>query len=177
MKWISASVSALLLTQSLLIHGSTGPVPVKSESARQFVQAFYDWYTPKALNGSAGDGWDLVLKSKRFVFSQRLVQALREDSAAAAKVKGEIVGLDFDPFLNSQDPDTRYLVRKVEQKGRSTLVSVHGVSDGKPSAKADVIVKLDKQNGHWRVTNFLYPIGDDLLGVLKKLKQERIHHR
>jgi hypothetical protein len=68
-------------------------------SLRGFVQGFYDWYVPKALGDNAGPAWDLVLRSRSSDLSPQLVQALREDLTAQAKAKGEIVGLDFDPFL------------------------------------------------------------------------------
>ena len=42
---------------------------------------------------------------------------LREDAKAQAKVKGEIVGLDSDPFLASYDPCERYEVGTVTQSG------------------------------------------------------------
>jgi hypothetical protein len=43
-------------------------------------------------------------------FESGLLAALKEDVAAQAAAKGEIVGLDFDPFLNTQDPAESYEV-------------------------------------------------------------------
>jgi hypothetical protein len=34
---------------------------------------------------------------------------LKEDLAESAKVPDEIVGLDFDPYINGQETPTRYL--------------------------------------------------------------------
>jgi hypothetical protein len=45
---------------------------------------------------------EIVLKSK-YAFSPELASKLKEDLAAQEKSPGEIVGLDFDPFLNAQD--------------------------------------------------------------------------
>ena len=42
---------------------------------------------------------------------QTLLQALRVDSEASAHAKDDIVGLDFDPFIGSQDPANRYEAR------------------------------------------------------------------
>ncbi len=140
------------------------------------MQGFYDWYTPKALADNAGPASDIALKSKSSVFGTKLLKALREDSAAAAKAKGEIVGLDFDPFLNSQDPDSHYSVGKITRKGESYYVSVHSVSSGKLSAKADVIAKLEMHGGTWRFTNFIYLNGPNLLSLLYDLKRDRVRH-
>jgi hypothetical protein len=59
---------------------------------------------PKSLKDGTDTAWNLAIKTKSSVFSPQLALALKEDSAAQAKAEGEIVGLDFDPFLNSQDP-------------------------------------------------------------------------
>ena len=169
-----APLCALLLTHSFGLQASADSVPKEKVSARRFVQAFYDWYTPKTLNDHDGPASDLALKLKSSAFSPSLLLALREDSAAQAKSKDEIVGLDFDPFLASQDPDPRYLVGKTERKGGSYYVSVHSFRFGKRSAKPDVIAKLEKYHGAWRFTNFIYPDGGNLVGTLLMLKQERL---
>jgi len=138
-------------------------------TARKFVQSFYDWYVVEVEKTHRGP-WDVILKPRRTSFSPILLNALHEDALAAAKAKGELVGLDFDPFLNSQDPDKHYFAGKVEMKGSFLLVSV---SSGKPSAKPIVTAKIENHNGQWRFTNFLYPDSGNLLGVLKQLKTDR----
>ena len=152
-------------------------VPSETESARKFVQGFYDWYTPRVLSGKGGAGWDLVHTSKKSAFTPALLNALSEDLKASKKVKDEIVGLDFDPFLSSQDPVSHYSVTKVEKRGQAYLASVNGMTGGKPSAKADVIARVEKVKGTWRFTNFMYPSGENLLGVLAKLKKDRAPHK
>jgi hypothetical protein len=100
--------------------------------------------------------------------------------AAAAKNSDEIVGLDFDPFLNTQDPCNRYEVGKAIAKGNSYWVEVYGICSGKRSAKPDVWPEVVRVNGHWRFANFHYehqageyPDSADLLGILKTLRQDR----
>jgi hypothetical protein len=148
-----------------------------SKSLRNFAQNFYDSYTPLVLKSHGKPPWEGVLKSKRSEFSTELVRALREDFAAQAKDPGEIVGLDFDPFLNSQDPGEHYEVGKIMQKGDSYFVEVSGVWSGKKSEKPDVVVQLVNQDGHWLFVNFYdggkYPNGGDLLTILKALRDER----
>jgi hypothetical protein len=59
------------------------------------------------------------------------VKGLKEDLAASKKSPGEIVGLDFDPFLNAQDIAERYLVGKITPKGDHYWVEVFGVWGGR----------------------------------------------
>jgi hypothetical protein len=142
-------------------------------SLRGFVQGFYDWYVPKALGDNAGPAWDLVLRSRSSDLSPQLVQALREDLTAQAKAKGEIVGLDFDPFLNSQDPGERYEVGTITPKDGGYRVEIHGVWSGKKHEKTDVVAVVVQKNGRWLFVNFDYPEGRDLLAVLKSLRESR----
>jgi ribosomal protein L21E len=152
----------------------------ESETVRQFVQSFYDWYTPLAFGwhpfGShqAGSASDKALQTRPFYLTRHLLRVLKEDSAAQAKVKGYIVGLDFDPFMNSQDPDQYYKVGTVKQKGRSFWVDVHAVTDGKADKGVIVVAEVVKLHGKYRFANFYYPSGsEDLLSILKLLKRDR----
>src|SRR5207253_10846874 len=88
-------------------------------SREPLVQGFYDWYAPKAVSTTVGFACDLAIAYRSSDFSPQLVQELREDSAAQANVEGVIAGLDFDPFLDSQDPGERYEVGTIAQKGSS----------------------------------------------------------
>jgi hypothetical protein len=143
----------------------------QTESLRGFVQEFYDWYVPKALSDNSGPAWIIALKTKRHWFSSALASNLREDADAQAKAEGEIVGLDFDPFLNSQDPGNHYEVGKITQKGQKYLVDIYIVSSGKRREKPAVIAEVAQQNGQWLFVNFHYPDNRDLLGVLKLLRE------
>jgi len=103
-----------------------------------------------------------------------LACALEADSAAQANALGEIVGLDFDPFLNTQDPYDRYAVGKVTRKGQRCLVDVYGVHSGKRSDRPDVVPELVRRHGSWVFMNFHYPRErTDLLSILKRLRQKR----
>ncbi len=158
-----------------LTHITIAPKVVDAESAAcsKFVGEFYIWYL---AHGKNADPLRAALKSKKANFSGELVKALNEDYKAAAKSPGEIVGLDFDPVLNSQDPWEKYVPGKVAKKGNHYLVEVFGVNNGKRSPEADVIPKLQKVGSKWVFTNFLYKHAgktDDLLSILKQLKAER----
>lgn len=143
------------------------------DSVRRFVQEFYDWYVPKTLNDNSSPAWNFAINIKRSVFSPQLAQALQDDSAAQAKADGEVVGLDFDPFLNSQDPGLHYKVGMITQKGKSYWVDVHSVSAGKLSVKPRIVAEVVRKNGQWCLVDFHYSNGHNLLGVLKELKESR----
>jgi hypothetical protein len=173
----------LLGLPDLLQAQTTLNDPDALKSARKFVQDFYSWYVPNALKPI--NAMDLALKDRSYVFSPRLFEALKEDSEAQARAR-EIVGLDFDPFLDTQDPAERYQLGRITQKGNTYLVEVFGVYDVRPSdlpeGLPEVIAEVARRNGQWVFTNFLYPPlakqfpdSANLLALLKGLKEDRRH--
>jgi hypothetical protein len=168
------SLLAILVYALLAMQTHAGPHQVaqanESAAASRFVQSFYEWYTPRALKGDAGM---VALKARPAIFSPKLRSALEEDKEAALHAKHEIVALDFDPFLNSQEPNPHYSVGLVEHKGQSWLVSVYGSSLRVKSSEASVIAVVEKGKGGWRFTNFLYDKGQDLLKTLRELDASR----
>src|SRR5579872_7505605 len=76
--------------------------PDQSASCRRFAQAFYDWYVPLLQKQSNGPTSDIALRRKAEMFGPNLLRALKLDSAAQARAKGELVGIDFDPFVGGQ---------------------------------------------------------------------------
>lgn len=148
------------------------------KSCRNFVQGFYDWYVPKALKEGSGHAWDLALKNKGYVFSSEVSRLLKEDSEAQAKVAGEIVGLDFDPFLNSQDLGERYVVGDVTPKDDSYWAEVYAIRSGNKSEKPVAVPELVFKDGRWLFVNFHYgksdhPERENLLSILKSLRKRR----
>jgi hypothetical protein len=141
-------------------------------SAHDFVQEFYNWYVPVALRHNAVSAWDIALKDRSSVFSPELLRALKEDSVARAKAVGDIVGLDFDPFLSSQDPGQRYEVGRITQKGEVWQVEITPVRGGKRIGKPCVVVELSHRDGRWQFVNLHYDDGD-LLTTLRLLKEDR----
>ena len=83
------------------------------------------------------------------------------------------MGLDFDPFLNSQDPAERYEVGRISHKGDSYFVDIHGVWSDKRHENPDVMAEVLHKNAHWVFVNFHYPEDRDLLAVLKSLRDSR----
>jgi hypothetical protein len=168
----------LLISLSPFLLFAQGKSAQETEaSCRRFAQAFYDWYVPKALKDHRGPASDLALRYRRTAFSAELVQKLSEDSAAQAKAS-EIVGLDFDPFLNSQDPSERFVVGGVTRRGDKYFVEVRGIQSGK--AQENVVPELVlTKTGHWRFANFHYgpsksSADENLLSILDSLRRERL---
>jgi hypothetical protein len=169
-KSTTCGLGLLLAIFSCLAPGQATPASVPAQSARKFVEEFYRWYVPKAPKPNAVE---LALKDRGDAFSPELLGALREDSAAQAKATGEIVGIDFDPFLGGQDPRRHYEVGGVTQKGEGYWVEVYGMESGKRTAQPDMIAEVQRLNGHWVFVNFHFPDGGDLLKTLRILRQER----
>jgi hypothetical protein len=167
----------VLATASRYAVAQVSTNPEETSSCRQFAQAFYDWYVPftqKRMNGPASD---IALKRKADMFSQELLRALKIDSGAQARAKGELVGIDFDPFVGSQDPAGHYEVRRVTWRGDRCSVEVWPASPTDTAAKSekpDVVAELVQEKGHWQFLNFHYPdLKADLIGVLAQLREDR----
>jgi hypothetical protein len=160
------------------LHAQAKSAQKVSTSLPDFVRSFYDWYVPKALAENAVPASERAIKYRSSSFSPELIRALREDSEAQAKAQGTIVGLDFDPFLNSQDPAERYRIGPITKRGSHYWVDVYGVWPGKKREKPDVVPELMHKNGHWIFVNFHYemkeyPDDGDLLTILKILWEDR----
>lgn len=127
---------------------------------------------------SEGSVFEKTLSEKASSFSPDLLKALQEDLAASKKSPDEIVGLDFDPFLDAQDTAEKYVVGEVHQQGDRYRVDVFGFWEGKKNPKPDVVPELAFQNGNWVFMNFHYresdiPVNENLLSVLQQLKKDR----
>ncbi len=157
------------------LQAQTPTTPSQPQDCGPFVQQFYNWYVAK-LNAlikrnSLGleSALEVTLREKRSSFSSELVKGLKEDLAASKKSHGEIVGLDFDPFLNAQDIAERYLVGKITPKGDHYWVEVFGVWGGQKNSNFE--------NGQWIFTNFHYgktdiPVNENLVSILQGLKKD-----
>lgn len=146
-------------------------------SCKSFVQQFYTWYVSKSKQPLVKNSspLDIAMNTKKDAFNADLLQRLKEDAAASAKVKDEVVGLDFDPILNSQEQPEKYEAGNVSTKGTNYLVDVYSYSGGKKSAKPDVVPELAQSNGKWQFVNFHYKdtSEENLLTILKNLKEQR----
>jgi hypothetical protein len=157
----------------------TSPVAQADSNAlaRDAVARFYAWYTPLAAHTP---GADLrALRDSRWHFDAALAAALRADVAASGKSPSEVVGLDMDPFLNSQDPCNRYAPTGVRRDGTSRLVDVRGSGGCEAHQTTDVTVRVAFQSDHVVFSNFIYSrkAGDDLRHILVQLAADRSKKR
>ena len=156
----------VLLMLPCSVAAQSGGSKEVSKSPREFVQEFYKWYVPKALNSKITRAWDAALKYKSAAFGYELAQLLREDSAAQAKCE-ELIGIDFDPFLNTQDPTIGYEVGEIKQNDKHYQADIYSVESGKRNEKSRVSADIVENQGYWVFVNFLYSDGGDLLKILK----------
>jgi hypothetical protein len=155
------------------------------KSCQDHVQRFYNYYLHYPNDPGPMPTEMRVIKEKKYAFSAQLEKLLRADYEASAKVSGEIVGLDFDPFTASQEELEHYSADKVtllSGKGKKTdsyLVDVYSVRGGKKEAKPAVIPELVNEQGKWVFVNFHYgktefPENENLISVLKALAKSRL---
>jgi hypothetical protein len=159
-------LSLILAPASAFAVGANAAPPEdpSEASARTFVQGFYDWYVGKVLVASKkGSGYGFIdaVRQRPAAFSPELKRLLEEDVAAASKCKDDVVGLDWDPFLETQELPGSYAVGKVEKTAQGFRVSVD-VRDAKargahnPVAQADVAFV----GGHWQFADFVQEPND-----------------
>lgn len=152
---------------------AAAPAADSTAAARQFLQKFYDWYAPFAQTDPRFPAWWAILTRDSADLDAHLARALRADSAAQRMNPRSREVIDFDPFLNSQDPCPRYTVTDVRPDGRGYRATVEPVC---PNPTAQYWQTLDKhtsvkvipQGGHWRIANVFYGPGD--------LESERCGH-
>lgn len=149
-----------------------GAAMAAGQSPQAFVQRFYDLYLP-----ASASGWDQAFKSPalRVFLEPGLARALRADTEAQAKVSNDIVGLDFDPFLNSQDPARRYVADQALPAPGGWRVKVFAV-EGRRRRPA-LVVDVAARGPGWVITNLRYPDGSDVLGDLAQARAGRAHAR
>ncbi len=155
---------------------------VERASVRRFVQSFYNWYADE-VNRSENHDSDVeadveAVTAKSALFTPKLCRALLVDRKAQEEdPNGYIVGIDMDPFLNSQDPNRHYKVVRVEHKGGVWLVTVRGVPTQEESVSQAIAVVEKTRSGYgWRFTDFFYDEGFGLLEDLQELKEDRERH-
>jgi hypothetical protein len=163
------------------------PVQARAEtdaekSCREFVQGFYGWYFDRLDNDEKRHRSESaetdVIRMQPTRLTSPLRRMLQEDAAAQARERDYIVGLDFDPFINAQDWNGRYSVRRVSLKDGICSASVWGL-DG-DAEKEIVKPELRLQGTDWTFDNFYYPGNasspeSNLIEVLTRLRDARKH--
>ncbi len=152
-----------------------------ADTCRAFVQKFYVWYTSKPVQENGDTSAD-ALARRRYPnnFSAELKRALEADEQAAAKHPDEVVGLDGDPFLNTQELADRYYPGVATVESGICKVPMFGVNlaPNQPTEKhlahqPDVTAILKKVGSAWVFQDFIYDKDETLLSVLKQLAKDR----
>jgi hypothetical protein len=169
----------VLLPSAHSLSAQTSRADSTAFAARRFAQSFFDWYTRIAVDDSLSRAGmtaaEIATQRRPEAFSRQLLTALRADFTAQAKANGELVGLDFDPFLSGQDPCERYRVGKVSYQQNAYLADVYPVCNGKLSDSASVVIELQSTGSSWRFVNFRYPRSHtDLIEELRLLREQRL---
>lgn len=154
-----------------VIRQRTATIPGgQADSARAFVQRFYDWYLTTQAN--KGAPYDSLLAGQRAWLSDSLAAAFAADVAAQrADTVGEIASLssEADVFLNSQDPCQHYQPGSVRAIAPSAfLVSVHGDCP-ETSGQGSIEVYVRQGPIGWQIANIKDPNGS--LDLLRDLIQ------
>jgi hypothetical protein len=133
------------------------------DSEKAFVRSFYEWYLRTAIPNTAKLAWDTALHDKKSAFAPSLAKALSEDVRAKSACE-ELSGIDFDPFLDTQDPAARYEVGDVTKRGDRYYIVVHPVENG--PINPDVTVEIAPVGNGYVFVDFIYPHGNSLMTIL-----------
>jgi hypothetical protein len=120
--------------------------------AKAFVKKFYDWFLPlsnKPIDRKNPVSPIAVLNQRPEYFDEPLRKAILDDAAEKAKHPYELVGLDFDPFLDANDNVLGYKLGNVKQVGNKFWIEI--------SVGDHIIAEVMKADGSWKFTNFFYP--------------------
>jgi len=167
------NLKPIISALALFVFGASSLTLKAEDSPRKFVQDFYDWYVPLTAHTHNAAASDVAIKKKSTIFSAELLKALKADTLAQSKSPGELVGLDWDPFLNSQSQVDRCVIGNISSKNGTYRVDVYDILDGKKEKKPSIIPELKQENGHWIFVNFWNADGGNLLNDLRKLSKER----
>jgi hypothetical protein len=137
------------------------------QGCRKFVQHCYDWYVPIALKESNENAANVALRLKPDAFAPSLRLLLQRDLNAQSKAT-EIVGVDYDPILATQDASERFVIEGEEMRGSRCLVTVNGIEAGVKREK--VVAEAGFSDGKWRFVNFHYGSGNKRWNLIQNLK-------
>lgn len=167
--WTSAQRGSALIVGIFMALTGVQLLNAQPASARAFVSGFYNWYVPLALKDRAEPAWLIPLREKKAEFAPQLIRLLQADAAAQSKCE-DLVGLDFDPFLNSQDPAEHYEVGRIKQQGSIFTAEIYRAQAGQRSSTPDVTASFAKRDHRWMFLNFYYSQGANLVALLKAPK-------
>lgn len=167
-------VASLLVWLAMMLNPAQAEPAASAAAVREFVQQFYNWYVTMSAR-SKGEPEAVALKQRKADFAPELAQALEKDMEANAKA-GELVGLDYDAFLNTQDPCDKYVVGgKTSEANGVWKVEVFAICEGKKEARPEIVAVLkERPDKSWYFINIEDPgSGTNLMQNLRALAKER----
>lgn len=170
---------ALLLFCSIAGFGSDvsaqrAAAPSASEQeAMRYVQGFLRRYLGQFEETSEREANWNPLNVIRADLSPTLMAALQADRDASIANDEEIVGLDFDPFINAQDVCERYEARAAVRRDSTTDVGVYNTCHWGHPLVPDVIYQLQRRGDRWVIVDLRYGGGQSLLESLAYYAEQR----
>jgi hypothetical protein len=166
-----------LLLISSLVHANEYKYKKSTQTCQKFAQDFYSWYLPFLVKHGYGVTLKTIIKKKQDLFDGPLLQMLLEDHEAQSKFMGDLVGIDWDPFLNTQDPAQKYTVQNTSVlHDNCDAETWSGRTLATKDPKPDVIAKLKWVDGGWKFVNFDDPTKKssiDLISALEEMRRAR----
>ncbi len=152
----------------------------QQQSSLQFVQSFYDWYAAESTRSHTTSLLEYALQKRKNSFEQSLYKLLTADVEASKKSPGEIVGLDFDPFFNTNaEPAKSYQVRyhSIKSKDNDSL-DILAISGSRKEFETIGTVNVTQKAGLWQISNIHYlkpetPENENLRSILQFLAKNR----
>ena len=123
------------------------------------VDSFYRWYF--SVNTSNG-GWREHFPQTRAYFDSSLYALVGKVLAEEKRAKGVV--LDFDPFVDAQEPATSFTVGAPISSGALVKVPV-ALHFGKGLGQGRVTVVVRK-SGTWQIDNFSYGADGNLRSII-----------
>ncbi|HEX4684640.1 MAG TPA: DUF3828 domain-containing protein [Gemmatimonadaceae bacterium] len=148
---------------------ATTPRVDSAAAVRRFIQQFYDWYTPFVAAGPKYPAWFRILTYSERYLAEPLASALRADSTEQGVNLDSREVIDFDPFLESQDPCPLYEATDVHSDRHDYRVTVrpicpNPISQGWQTSKP--VVSVVAEGGQWKIANVYYKEKGDLMSML-----------
>lgn len=172
---VALSAASVAAPSTALAQAATRPsAPAAAhDDARRFVERFLQTFHGQfAQDQDRPDDWNPMRAVEPF-FTPQLARALAEDRAAAEANTEEIVGLDFDPFSNSQDPCETYRTGRTAQRADTVLVEILGDCHGQIPLIPDAVYLLVRSGSTFAIADIAYPQGGNLLRILQYLAEQR----
>jgi hypothetical protein len=159
---ISSIILTLLVVCSPVLYAQP-----KQASAREFIVEFYKWYTRIELKEQLEPAAYTALKLRSENFDSRIARLLKKYYINQQNCS-DLGILDFDPFLNSQDPSPIYEVGNISMDNGVFTAEIYSEYKGGRYKTLAVKVNFLQRDGRWQITNFYYPEGDNLFHILSK---------